>query len=697
MKIPCFHRFSNSTQVSSGLLSRLKLVLSTLATASATMVLVLGVGGSAMTPRDARAGLVGDLVNTVTGLVPINDPYNPGPVYQGLFSTVQLLLGNVFSNSWTFYASDQPGSWFDTKLSALQPILHTRSLGVAVGPALTTANAVVGGLDTNSKHTFTSLFWPTGATGMPFEQPEAYTGTETVQLKEPGLYAFVCKLHPFMLAAVLVDDPLTVGLDLGKKITLRTGLTIPTSSDLMFRLLRAFFVITNPSENWQYFKVNSTVKWDPKYPAAPLLVYNQSLQPQLILNFDAFMQSYFSEPVTLPPLFKPSIPGVGEVWIDTQYEKTANKTKPGTATAVNTNSWSVTKKFAIPSVNMNNPHNMWTDKDQTLIYQTNWFDQYLTTFNRTTGALMAHTEVGDAPSHVMTRTDTDQIHVAINGEGHVTELSPGGAIIDRLIPTQFPGQKTTHPHAHWMSAGGDMMVTPNSNTDDSTLVDVPPGTIAKKVPTGFLPIASSITGDSTKWYVANFLEHSISCVSIGLPACNDGGTKVPQKKISLNSNYDPVSGAVTGPMGMLPIQTPVGPTGKYVLTANTLSNTITVIDTDTDTLVKSLPCDAGCHGINFGAKKGGGYYAYVSSKFANTLIIVDPDPNNDGEPGDAKIVGRMILNATASTLKDDTPTVYIGQGGQGVLPVPLVYNGWVQKLPASWKSQLTPEQLNPIP
>lgn len=80
-----------------------------------------------------------------------------------------------------------------------------------------------------------------------------------------------------------------------------------------------------------------------------------------------------------------------------------------------------------------------------------------------------------------------------------------------------------------------------------------------------------------------------------------------------------------------------------------------------------------------------------------TLIIVDPDPNNDGEPGDAKIVGRMILNATASTLKDDTPTVYIGQGGQGVLPVPLVYNGWVQKLPASWKSQLTPEQLNPIP
>jgi hypothetical protein len=28
--------------------------------------------------------------------------------------------------------------------------------------------------------------------------------------------------------------------------------------------------------------------------------------------------------------------------------------------------------------------------------------------------------------------------------------------------------------------------------------------------------------------------------------------------------------------------------------------------------------------------------------------------------------------------------------------VPLVYNGWVQKLPQPWKKQLTENQLNPI-
>ena len=63
------------------------------------------------------------------------------------------------------------------------------------------------------------------------------------------------------------------------------------------------------------------------------------------------------------------------------------------------------------------------------------------------------------------------------------------------------------------------------------------------------------------------------------------------------------------------------------------------------TLVKILPCSAGCHGVNFGAKQGGGYYAYVSSKFSNDLIVVDPDPNSDGNPLDATIVGRVILVA----------------------------------------------------
>jgi YVTN family beta-propeller protein len=169
------------------------------------------------------------------------------------------------------------------------------------------------------------------------------------------------------------------------------------------------------------------------------------------------------------------------------------------------------------------------------------------------------------------------------------------------------------------------------------------------------------------------------------------------KNINLLANYDPISGAVSGGFGGLPIQTPVSPDGKWVYTANTLTNTITIIDTATDTLVKSIPCDAGCHGINFGAKAGGGYYAYVSSKFANELLVVDPDPNNDGSAADAAIAGRVLLDAAKGTKSDDVVTGNSGMGGQGVLPIPVVYNGWVQNVPNTSEFKgLTCEQRNPI-
>ena len=199
-------------------------------------------------------------------------------------------------------------------------------------------------------------------------------------------------------------------------------------------------------------------------------------------------------------------------------------------------------------------------------------------------------------------------------------------------------------------------------------------------------------------------DSTITCISIGAPACNDGNTKVAVKTIHLLAGYDPVTGSAPldpggsgAPLiGALPIQTPVAPNGKYMITANTLTQTILIVDTSTDTVVRSLPCSGGCHGVNFGAKQGGGYYAYVSSKFSNDMLVVDPDPNNDGNPIDAKIVGRVLLVADDDTKTDDTPTLYAGLGGQGVLPIPVVYHGWVQKLPGSWKNQLTKDQRNPI-
>ena len=86
----------------------------------------------------------------------------------------------------------------------------------------------------------------------------------------------------------------------------------------------------------------------------------------------------------------------------------------------------------------------------------------------------------------------------------------------------------------------------------------------------------------------------------------------------------------------------------------------------------------------------------MTSKFANTLIVVDIDPDNNGEADDAVIAGRILLDAASNTKTDDDITEYSGLGGQGVLAIPNVYNGWVQNLPIDWKAKLTDEQRNPL-
>jgi hypothetical protein len=434
---------------------------------------------------------------------------------------------------------------------------------------------------------------------------------------------FVCKVHPYMLAAVIVDDARTTGLDLGEQITIIDGPTVPTTSDLATRLLRTFFIATNPP-NWQDFTASSGV-WRVTYPSV-----NVRLTGGLVVNLAAVLSQRYGNDLPLPPLFKPATPGVGEVWVDTQFERTAGKEKPGTVTKVDAATWQVARKVALPKINMNNPHNLWTDRPQRLIYQTEWFDSKLTVFEANTGRFVRQISVGEAPAHVMTRTDTDQVHVTVNGEDDnrsVVELSPGATGVERRIDIGRP-----HPHAHWMS-------------------------------------------------------HTLTALDT-----RTGGLLAT---IDLLENYDPITGAITGPVGGLPIQTPVSPDGKYMVTANTLTATITITDTATDRLVAMLPGDAGTHGVQFGAKRGGGYYAYVANKFANTLLIVDADPNGDGAFGDATIAGRVLLTATAATARDDRIVGNPGMGGQGVLAIPVPYNGWVQRLPAVWKNQLTPAQQNP--
>jgi len=633
------------------------------------------------------------------------------PLMAGLMlSTVSLASADT-----TFTVNDTPGHWFDTGTELPG---GTRSLAIIKPGETVYFNQTQAGNPRNveSRHTVTSLIWPTG--GETIDQPTANQANHQVTLNKEGLYVFVCKLHPYMLGAVIVDaNGLDGGLYLGDNLNLLGVGEVPTTfkndagtyqpTNVWLRALRAFFIVTTPS-NWKdYTKVGQ--QYRPAYPPVPVALGSGPAQVN-VPDLNAALQGAFDGEV-IEKQKKPKKKGIGEVWIDTAYELTENKKEwfPGTMTVVSASSWDVKRKIALPEQKMNNGHNMWTSHDQKQIYQTEWHGNSTYVLNRRNGKLLQEISAGQYgdggtchdPAHVMTRVDTQQVHVTCNGDNYVAEFNrlPSGLLQFNGFLDMSKAGGQTQPHAHWMGHDGKSMVTPNSNTNDSTLFDFNTYTITNQQKTGALPIASSMAPDATKYYVSNYLGHSTSvmCGPAGSPlTCNGKNPGEKIKDISLLlDNYNPFTGQISGPIGGFPIQTPVSPDGKFVITGNTLTGTITIIDAKTDTLVKMIPCDPGCHGVNFGAKKGGGYYAYVTSKFANRLIVLDYDPNNDGKVDDAEIVGAIVL-AKHNVPKDDKIVGNNGQGGQGILPVPNVYNGWVQQLPVGYKAQLTRAQRNPI-
>lgn len=115
-----------------------------------------------------------------------------------------------------FEVTDDPGRWFR---NVAGPIGGSQSLAV-----IQPGGRITLSWKSKSVHTVTSLIFPTGATGMPFDSGLIKGGGDLI-LRTPGLYVFVCKVHPYMLGAVIVDDPNTTGLDLGDSITLVNGIT----------------------------------------------------------------------------------------------------------------------------------------------------------------------------------------------------------------------------------------------------------------------------------------------------------------------------------------------------------------------------------------------------------------------------------------------------------------------------------------
>lgn len=621
----------------------------------------------------------------ITGLVLSFSPPARPPVAAATTLPAQTLA--VLAASDTMFLTDEPGNWFKSELTGTP--LTVLDVGGEVKFEI--------GSQTDTKHTVTLLMRPTGSS-LEVDQADAINGGASTSFDVAGVYLFTCKVHPYMQGIVAIRDaqgnipPVTrqmlpfighLGVDSLPATTVVSVLTSVAATD-----------------------ADKKAKWD-IFSAADQL--------------------------------KPQVPGIGEVWVDTQFESVPGQAgggdvpKPGSITVVDAATFRIKREIngrdPEAAGRWNNPHNMWANTSLSTVYNGNWFGKWLNKIDRATGDVLESITLGEAPTHIVSNPNQASSQFGwltspLSAEDELLKLVDQGGV--RIVGRSNTGAPPTHPHGHWHTSDGKKVVVPNvfkglGVAGSISIMDLETGAVLKEIshqPTGLasallLPVATGIKG-SSKAYVSNIGSGQVSVIDL--------------VKMSLVKNI-PVTFTPNGLQGaqftvfdtlQAPIQPPVSPDGKFVgVAVLSLTNVkraptgaadhVAIIDTASDSVAKFVAVPAGAHGAHWGAKhargaKKGGYYLYVTHQNSNVLTIIDADPNNDGRANDAAVVGRILLaNGSAGAGVTD------GTGGQGLKPLPNVYDGWIQDTVAlsgtgqlsaeveGWIRALSPNQKNPGP
>jgi hypothetical protein len=609
--------------------------------------------------------------------------YSLSSIWLGVIALITLFVPSHARGdaSDTMNLTDEPGNWFKSQITG------TPFTAINMNQRV---DFKIDNCCTSTRHTVTLLMKPTGSS-VTLDQDQSQKGTLSVTFDRPGVYLFHCKVHPYMTAVVGVKDR-------SGKVPNVTSAMLPFIGHLGVSSLPATTVLSvittiAPTD------ADKRAKWD-------------------ILDSSAEV--------------RPRTPGVGEIWVDTQFERVANQkdktgvVKPGTITVVDAATFKVEREInGLRSGGMwNNPHNMWANFALDAVYNGNWFGKWINKIDRLTGNILNSTTVGEAPTHIITiptGREKGVLTVPLSADNNMVKVQDGAGSL-QIIDSDPTGTGRNHPHGHWLTCGtGDRTIVPNvfkgiGPAGSISILDTATGAILKEFRQNpndpltaplLMPIAvgECHVNGVHKAYVANLVSGMITVINVDAKMItgNIPVTLAPDGKRGLNI-FHTLQG---------PIQTPVSPDEKWSASAVfSLTNVsrpptgsadhVAIIDTTTDKVVAFVPTPAGTHGINWGAKKGGGYYAYVTNQHANVLTVIDPDPNNDGVGTDAAAVGTILLanggNGAGAT---------DGTGGQGVKPLPMTHDGWIQPTVAlsgtgalspevqSWINLLTPAQKDP--
>lgn len=325
---------------------------------------------------------------------------------------------------------------------------------------------------------------------------------------------------------------------------------------------------------------------------------------------------------------------------------------------------------------IDNAHNTWFSKDGRKQWVTEWHGSNFWTIDRMTNTVSGSTPVfpGADVTHVMTTLPSENVGVlTLEGgpNGGLGFFDPATSAMTQ-IHTFSP---LDHPHGPWISCsgagnGGGIMIWPapmSNRIGFTNLPGTPNGPVTDRtiqVVPGVYPVAVGARSDCTKSYTTNAVSGTITVSDIlsGAPVHNIDLPICLQCSIL----------GVSAPHTTVPVQIPVSPDNRYVMPAMAKAGQLAIIDANSDSVINVVDCGSGCHGANFGAKRGGGFYGYATMQYQDKVTVVDM--NTAQKAGDIPLNIRSILTLQGLTPLGSPSTIAIASGkggGMGVAAFPL--------------------------
>ena len=279
-------------------------------------------------------------------------------------------------------------------------------------------------------------------------------------------------------------------------------------------------------------------------------------------------------------------------------------------------------------------------------YISNAGSNTVSVINIATNAVVATVPVGTFPAGVAVNPAGAFVYVTNRDSNNVSVIDVHTNTVAATVPVG------TQPIGVAVNVAGTFVFVANSGSNNVSVIDTTSATVVATVPVGITPVGIAVNPAGTFAYVTNFAGNVVSVIDTGtrtvvatVPvgttphgvAVNPAGTfaYVTNANSASVSVIDTATNAVVAtvpiapfPVGggnpASPVSVVVNPAGTVAYVAAAGADTISAIDTATNTVVMTAPVGSNVFGI---ALNSAGTFAYVASRATNSVSVFNTATN----------------------------------------------------------------------